>query len=138
MEKETTLAQLRNALGPHYSLPGMILAMDENPKMKDLITEQAKRAEENKLRIKELLSRLEEETEDCASTKKPGDIFIDKVLVENGWPDLGQYLYVLSRKENRSPVWEKILGEKISRLKWYGENKPNEEEIKSDTERFSK
>ena len=56
---ETAVDKLRNKLSPHYGLPEMIFVIDEHPKMKGLIIEQARQAKMNKKRIDELLVEIE-------------------------------------------------------------------------------
>jgi hypothetical protein len=59
---ETTVSKLRNQLSPYYSLPSMILAMDEHPDMKSLLIQQAKQAISTQDKIKELLTEIENES----------------------------------------------------------------------------
>lgn len=59
IDTETPIAKLRNQLSPYYSLPDMILLMDEKPEMKALLIEQAKRAKATNERILELLTEIE-------------------------------------------------------------------------------
>jgi len=58
----TTVSKLRNQLSPYYSLPSMILAMDEHPDLKPLLIEQAKQAISTQDKIKELLTEIENES----------------------------------------------------------------------------
>lgn len=62
---ETNIAKLRNQLSPHYGLPEMILMLDEHPEIKPLLIEQAKQAKQNKDRIDELLTLIEEELDNA-------------------------------------------------------------------------
>lgn len=59
--KETTIAKLRNALSPAYSLAGMVLMINSNPEMQSLCIKQAKKTIRNQQKISKLLKKIESE-----------------------------------------------------------------------------
>lgn len=60
-DNETLEAKLRNKLSPFYNLAKMVLAMEKNPKIKDLVIKEAEKVIENRKIIDELLLKIEEQ-----------------------------------------------------------------------------
>lgn len=65
-DTETTLAKLRNQMGPSFTLPDLVLRVDaavdsevQRSQMYSLMVECAHRAKKNQAGIKELLNELE-------------------------------------------------------------------------------
>ncbi len=56
---ETWEARLRNQLSPLYGLADMVMHMDDNPEIKKMVIESAKRAIENRSKIDFLLRKIE-------------------------------------------------------------------------------
>lgn len=60
-------------------------------------------------------------------------IYLDKYCVDMGYPDPGHYEWALIRKEERkNKILQRIFGDKKTQIKWYGEDKPNEDTVDND------
>lgn len=65
-------------------------------------------------------------------------IILEKVMVDNGYPDYGHYEWVLiSKSKRKNKFFQKLFGDKSEKLIWYGEQKPNEDTIEKDIKFYS-
>ena len=58
---ETTIAKLRNAISPAYTLADMVLMIKSYPEMQSLCIKQAKKTIQNQNKISKLLKKIESE-----------------------------------------------------------------------------
>jgi len=65
------------------------------------------------------------------------EISLERVMFDLGYPDPGHYEYVLMGREKRKyKLMQSIFGDKKKSLMYYGEDKPSDETITMDIERY--
>ena len=78
MPKETTIAKLRNALTPSYSLAQLVLKINEHPDMKRICIKTAKQTIAKQKKIHKLLLKIEREQKELEKTS------FTKIIIKDG------------------------------------------------------